>query len=1092
MPTPDLRKKRQLWQQQNDHTPGEERETPESTEEIRRTLLAEIKRTVENKQSTDQAASSYDRLKLCIFDAKDRHPTLLHWIVVQVESQQKNADDADNFMQAAEILVKIAMRFNEKLIKEVDQGGNTSLHNALNSTDDRVESLISAMCSYDGSQKHLLEAISHRNNSGKNCLHLAIHHRSPDIAEEIISIADEAAFRQGRNFGDYNIGQAQSDSGNTPLHDAVNYARSLIERPECTKPTTDDHPCKACQTAIEEYRINVSNVTALITKLIERCNQALTIKNDNDESPYLYFMRTKLDYELREKDERSVSKSQKSTGCPMRWSNEASVRVESLLIESAFTIGGFKAACACFFGNRTDEYGKSSPLRPGYPILESSSNKYKFLIPLGTAVLSHVDLQVDRSGSRTDKPAPSTAPYGESSSTSTQQETESSNEDNEDQSIQQWRRDMKALRNIFKMLRGRGVKRILKVTVTDNAKRPCSDQVFQECLAGFDVRYLNWTKPDLSASVICTSCPKVAELTLYSSGRRAVLDSWAANTGLCTLRQLTHVNLHAALGLEEYSAYTDLMRHFSTELTQNIDFARRKSVLVSKLEMCKLDIQLIEGYIQDLDPFKDATYLEDCKQEIKKEQQKKEVYQQGLSSLGIEKETCECQRMNRPLVTWHFGGNKSATADAILQDHEKEGSSPASNKACIPSNVQGSDAESINFEVVKGMSSKNPGHANVMSQNWHYNNPYDGPPNKESKLFKTTLPGGDYNTGDFVSLDFVIDILLEKSPSSDEEDAWTIPNGDGTVVQISTALEENRWLKAVERFVTKRVRPIATEPQGRIKVALIDDGIDYRQIDHPVHHPGWPIAKPDSEEKPWYHSENGHGTIMAKMIFRMCPHAQLFVAKLGGYHDLKKSDNAGKAAGAIAWAIKHEVNVISMSWSLVSSSSNKDGIAELKTQIEEAAKAKILIYCAAADKGPFAEKGTIFPHSRSTPGVRIIGSAKEAGGESQFIDPTQVHYLFPGENIPDLGDTKGSSVATALAAGFAALILWCFKHKNESNDTVERISNLNGMDNIFNKLTQHPSKWVNVTTLLGVDNPASIESVIQLCKSSVDWKFSGV
>jgi hypothetical protein len=79
-------------------------------------------------------------------------------------------------------------------------------------------------------------------------------------------------------------------------------------------------------------------------------------------------------------------------------------------------------------------------------------------------------------------------------------------------------------------------------------------------------------------------------------------------------------------------------------------------------------------------------------------------------------------------------------------------------------------------------------------------------------------------------------------------------------------------------------------------VALIDDGIDIRQFEHSVHHPGWPPAKPYSDEKLWYHSERGHGTIMAKMIYKMCPRVELFVAKLADFHDPKKLDNADKAA----------------------------------------------------------------------------------------------------------------------------------------------------------------------------------------------------
>ena len=104
----------------------------------------------------------------------------------------------------------------------------------------------------------------------------------------------------------------------------------------------------------------------------------------------------------------------------------------------------------------------------------------------------------------------------------------------------------------------------------------------------------------------------------------------------------------------------------------------------------------------------------------------------------------------------------------------------------------------------------------------------------------------------------------------------------------------------MRRFVEKWVQPTDNKPEEAIKVALIDDGIDIRQFENLVYHPGWPPAKPDSEEKLWYSSEKGHGTSMAKMIFDMCPRAHLFVAKLGGYDDPKRIENAERAADVSA------------------------------------------------------------------------------------------------------------------------------------------------------------------------------------------------
>lgn len=526
-------------QPQNDNGRRRGRATGESTENIRKGLLADIRTKVSKAQPIDSIEVYGDRLEKCVIDSKERSQTLLHWIVTQVETQDREAPDAEDFKLAAQKMVQLAMKFNDKLISEVDNAGETALHHALTSHDDRVSSLIETMCDHDGGKEYLQRAIAHANNDGDNCLHLAIDHR-PDIAEKLISIANEAAFCQKRCRNKKHIGQASPDHGNTPLHDAVSYERGVINKPHCLNPTNGNQ-CERCHVLTMEYNQAVSDATMLVIRLIERCDKALKIKNDNDESPFLYYLRTKAEFQPEEANKNSVAAFREPTACCASPNNEASMSIESHLIESAFFVGGFKDACACFFGDKADQDGKSWPLRPGYPIMVKSHETYKQFIPQGTHVISHVDLQIGRSASsQTDKPTHPAVRKGGGSSTVLRQEIEPANEhgDDDDRIIAQWQNDMLSLTKIFKMLKQQGVKRILKVTIKDNSKRPCSDQVIQQCLAGFDVRYLDWNKPDLSVSIICASCPKIAELTLYSSGRRAVLESWASNTGLCRLRQV--------------------------------------------------------------------------------------------------------------------------------------------------------------------------------------------------------------------------------------------------------------------------------------------------------------------------------------------------------------------------------------------------------------------------------------------------------------------------------------------------------------------------------------------------------------------------
>jgi hypothetical protein len=104
-----------------------------------------------------------------------------------------------------------------------------------------------------------------------------------------------------------------------------------------------------------------------------------------------------------------------------------------------------------------------------------------------------------------------------------------------------------ALVGVFMMLAEKGVKRILRLSVRDNPKKPCSDELIQRCLRDFDIRYLNWNKPDLRADIVVASAPRLVGIWLHSSGNDAVLREWAGGRGLCNLHQVRVVSLRCAL-----------------------------------------------------------------------------------------------------------------------------------------------------------------------------------------------------------------------------------------------------------------------------------------------------------------------------------------------------------------------------------------------------------------------------------------------------------------------------------------------------------------------------------------------------------------
>ncbi|KAK4458238.1 intracellular serine protease [Cladorrhinum samala] len=250
----------------------------------------------------------------------------------------------------------------------------------------------------------------------------------------------------------------------------------------------------------------------------------------------------------------------------------------------------------------------------------------------------------------------------------------------------------------------------------------------------------------------------------------------------------------------------------------------------------------------------------------------------------------------------------------------------------------------------------------------------------------------------------------------------------------------------VEQFLTSENPPLAFSlTEEPIKVALIDDGVDFMELDHPL--AGGRTFCPRDEANhlnhPYYASATGHGTVMAKLINLMCPRAQLYVFRLEDHpSEGARQINARSAAQAIMVAVRRGVDIISMSWTL-DPPDDEDVKAELEKAIQEADKANILMFCSASDQG--AKTSDTYP-SKATQRIFTIGAAGPSGETVSFVgNPEKVDFTFPGDRVEvmDGGTSRpvsssaagedsmirkpvsGSSVATALAAGFAALVLYC-------------------------------------------------------------------
>lgn len=124
------------------------------------------------------------------------------------------------------------------------------------------------------------------------------------------------------------------------------------------------------------------------------------------------------------------------------------------------------------------------------------------------------------------------------------------------------------------------------------------------------------------------------------------------------------------------------------------------------------------------------------------------------------------------------------------------------------------------------------------------------------------------------------------------------------------------------------------------------------------------------------------------------------------------------------------VDIISMSWTIPAKDPNTEEIDGLKRAIAEANKHNKLLFGALRESEDALIEDGFYPVG--LPQVFKIGSATRTGNlvKTHSGDGRNVQFILPGlEVFMDLDEEvltlNGSSIATALASGLAALILFC-------------------------------------------------------------------
>jgi hypothetical protein len=151
---------------------------------------------------------------------------------------------------------------------------------------------------------------------------------------------------------------------------------------------------------------------------------------------------------------------------------------------------------------------------------------------------------------------------------------------------------------------------------------------------------------------------------------------------------------------------------------------------------------------------------------------------------------------------------------------------------------------------------------------------------------------------------------------------------------------------------------------------------------------------------------------------------------------------------ALEWAIRQGVDVISLSWTTGSISS------ELHEAIERAAKGRLL-FCSSADKGVRGDN-TITEYLKDKV-IRV--SAAGPDHLPRKLSDKSVDFMVDGEDIAADGprymtahykeSVSGSSVATALASGIASLVLSVARIANDKGGPADKFRTRDGMLKVF-------------------------------------------
>jgi hypothetical protein len=190
--------------------------------------------------------------------------------------------------------------------------------------------------------------------------------------------------------------------------------------------------------------------------------------------------------------------------------------------------------------------------------------------------------------------------------------------------------------------------------------------------------------------------------------------------------------------------------------------------------------------------------------------------------------------------------------------------------------------------------------------------------------------------------------------------------------------------------------------------------------------------------------------------------------------------------------VKEKVDIISMSWSIdmipPKNKKEDERVTKLREAIREATDGKpgvdkdneVLLFCAWPDKGKIGPENMTYPKCIDPKQIIDIGAATSDGSPWPKVGDGKPDFFLPGVDLgiplktekragsqppQEYNTYSGSSLSCALAAGLAAMILYCAR-RVESNHAWYLKKNEN-MKSAFKRIKSSEDGWVAVNQFFG-------------------------